>query len=406
MLVATEASMDGYPEAPIFSPEYKAHPYPYYREWTSKGPFWAMVDSRRAVIVARFHDVEAVYRDHQRFSSVKPSEPGMERFDFFNGLQDMVHTDPPDHTRLRACVSHAFMPRSIAKLDQRIEALAEELLEAAAGGNHGFEAMSQFARPLSVNTLLGVLLEVKPQDFPVFEDLTRGMALLSDVPPGGKPPQAYLDVWARGRAYCERLIELRRRQPSDDLVGQVVQAQISGNLSLDELYVMLIGLFIGGLSTIATQIGNALIQLVSRPEQYRLLCADPSLVPGAVEESLRYDSAGLFNYKFAAQDCVLGELDIPKGTAIFIIHQAAGFDPTVFEDPFRFDILRKAQRHLAFGYGIHACIGAPIARAVLRSALTSCVRHFPRLRLASSEPIRYGGWLQERAPESVSLAFN
>jgi cytochrome P450 len=161
---ASQAHADEYPEAPILSPAYQANPYPYYRRWTSRAPFWATVGGRPAVIVARFHEVEAVYRDHRRFSSVKPAEPGMERFDFFNGFQDMVHVDPPDHTRLRACVSHAFMPRNIAKLEQRIETLSERLLDAVAQGDPSFEAMAQFARPLSVNTLLGVLLEVQPED--------------------------------------------------------------------------------------------------------------------------------------------------------------------------------------------------------------------------------------------------
>lgn len=394
---------DELPLAPLFEHGYKIDPYPYYREWTTQPPFWANVGGSAAVVAARFRDVEAIYRDHYNFSSIKPSSPDMERFDFFNGYQDMVHTDPPMHTRLRATISAAFYPDAIARLAPRVQALADDLVARLAREDKPAELMSQLAHPLSARTLLGVLLEMPEKDFPVFVNLARAMGLVSEVPPGGGKPKAYLDAWEAGREYCLALIEQRRGSPGNDLVGHVVQAHLDGKLSADELFVMLIGLFVGGIGSVATTIGNAFIQLLSRPEQYRLLCADPGLAPNAVEEVLRYDSAGLFNYKFAARDCVFEGVEIPVGSTVYILQQAAGFDPNVYDEPFRFDIRRKLKRHLSFGYGVHFCVGAPIARVAMHAALVAAAQGLPSLRLASADSIEYGGWQQERSPLAVPV---
>ena len=390
-------------EVPFLNHAYKVNPYPYYREWASRPPFWALADGKPVVVAARFRDVEAIYRDHQTFSSVKPPEPGMERYDFFNGYQDMVHTDPPVHTRLRSTIGAAFFPNAVARLEPRVQALADELVEAIAGASGDAELMAQLAHPLSARTLLGVLLEMPEQEFPVFINLARAMGLVSEVQPGGGKPQAYLDAWETGRQHCLALIEQRRKAPGDDLVGHVVQAHLDGKLSSDELFVMLIGLFVGGIGSVATTIGNAFVQLLSRPEQYRLLCEDPGLASNAVEEVMRYDSAGLYNYKFAARDGVFEGIEIPAGTTVYLLQQAAGFDPSVYDDPFHFDIRRKVVRHLSFGFGVHVCIGAPIARLAMRAALTAAARRLPDLRLASSDPIEYGGWQQERSPLAVPV---
>lgn len=390
-------------EIPFFDPRYKRDPHAWYAELARRPPFWALAEGKRVVVAARFHDVEAIYRDHDTFSSVKPPEPGMERFDFFNGFQDLVHTDPPEHTRLRAVVQPAFSPAAVSRLETAVRALVDELLEPILAGPEEFELMAQFARPLSTRTMLGILLGMDSGDFPVFVDLSRAMELLSEVPAGGRPPQAYADAWEAGRRYCLRLIEARRAAPGNDLAGIVIAAHLDGRLSADELFVMLIGLFVGGLSTIATQVGNGLYHLVSRPEQYRLLVADPALAANAFEEAMRFDSAGLFNYKFAKRDCVFESLEIPAGTTVYILQHATGFDPAVYEDPFRFDIRRNVRRHLGFGFGVHVCLGAPLARLVGRSVLARFAQRLPGLRLACDAPLRYGGWLQERAPEEVRL---
>lgn len=393
----------GLPVAPLFEPHYKRDPYAYYVAWTARGPFWANVGGSAAVVAARFSDVEAIYRDHATFSSVKPPGPDMARFDFFNGYQDLVHTDPPVHTRLRSTVQAAFTPAAIARLGPRIQALAEELVGAVASGPVETDLMVALARPMSERTMLGILLDLPVEAWPVFINLSQAMALIGTEAPGEGKPKAYLEAWEAGRRYCLELIERRRSNPGDDLVGHVVRAHVEGKLTPDELLVMLIGLFVGGIGSVATAIGNAFVQLLSRPAQYATLCGDPLLANQAVEEVLRYDSPGLYNYKFAARDSEFEGIAIPKDTTVYLMHQAAGFDASLYPDPLTFDITRPVTRHLSFGYGVHVCIGAPIARAALRAVLGAAARQLPSMKLADGASIEYGGWLQERSPVAVPV---
>ena len=391
---------------PILDPEYKHNPYPWYREWTARPPFWAQLEGTPVVLAARFRDVEAIYHDHQTFSSVKPPGPDMERFDFFNGYKDMVHTDPPEHTRLRGTIAAAFYPQAIARIEPQVQAVADELVRGIVQRGGPAELMTDLAHPLSVRSLLSILLAMPEQDHPLFINLSKAMGLVSETPPGGPKPKAYLDAWEAGRSYCLRLIEQRRANPGEDLVGHVIRAHLDGLLSADELFVMMIGLFAGGIGSVATTIGNASIQLLSRPEQYQALCADPGLAGNAVEEVMRFDAAGLFNYKFATRDCVFEGVEIPAGTTVYLIHQGTGFDAAVFDDPFCFDIRRSVKRHLSFGYGVHFCIGAPLARVAIKAALRAMATQMPGLKLQPGKDITYGGWQQERAPTAVHVTIS
>jgi cytochrome P450 len=389
------------PIAPLFDPAYKANPHPFYREWTGKAPFWASVARQPAVVAARHADVSAIYLDHGRFSSVKPPSPDMARFDFFNGLKDMTHTDPPDHGRLRRTVNPTFAPGSVARLETGVQRLIDDLIAPIRAGAMPFEVMEQIARPLSLEVLLGLLLDVPRADYSIFQAMTEAMALLGETTADGRKPQAYLNAWAAGEAYCRRVIAAQAKCPSDGVIGAVVRAFCAGTLSEAEVLVMVINLFVGGLSTIATLIGNAFVQILSHPDQHARLKADPTLAGCATDEVLRFDSPGLFNYKFASRDLDFGGLHIPQGTTVYLIHQAANFDPAVFPDPERFDIGRRARSHLSFGYGVHFCIGAHLARLVTRLTLASAMRDLPPLALDAARPVRYGGWEQERAPLAV-----
>lgn len=389
------------PVAPLFDPAYKANPHPWYRQWTGQPPFWALVAGQRAVVAARHADVSAIYLDHAGFSSVKPESPDLARFDFFNGLRDIVHTDPPDHTRLRRMVNPAFTPGSVIKMRDGIQAVIDRLVDGIQAGGDTFELMDQLARPLSIDVMLGQLLRVPRADYPIFQRLTEAMGLLGETGPNGEKPREYLDAWAAGEAYCRAVIEEQSARPTDDVIGDVVRAYHDGNLSEPELLVMVISLFVGGLSTIASLIGNAFVQILSHPDQHRFLKANPDLAGDATDEVLRYDSPGLFNYKFASRDLHFQGLDIPQGTTVYLVHQAAGFDAAVFPDPETFDITRRARNHRSFGYGVHFCLGSHLARLVTRMVLETAMRRLPPLSLDARHRIVYGGWEQERAPIAV-----
>lgn len=388
-------------DVPLFDPAYKANPYPYYRQWTKMPPFMAEVAGQRAVVAARYKDVAAIYLDHKRFSSVKPPSPDMDRFDFFNGLKDLTHTDPPDHTRLRRTVNPAFSPGAIAKMRDGIRGRIDELLEPVLANGCRFDVMSELAHPLSLEVLLGLLLDVPKEDYRLFARMTRAMGMLGETTPDGGKPKEYLEAWADCEAYCRRVAASQETDPTDDVIGAIVAAARAGSLSEGEMLVMVINVFVGGLSTIATLIGNAFVQILSHPGEYALLRRDPALAGPAVDEVLRIDSPGLFNFKFAATDLELAGLRVPKGMTVYLIHQATGFDPEVFPDPERFDIRRGARQHLSFGYGVHFCLGAHLARLATQLVLEAAVLRLPELRLDPRRPVTYGGWEQERAPNAV-----
>jgi len=360
-----------------------------------------MVAGEPAVVAARYADVAAIYIDHDRFSSVKPASSDMARFDFFNGMKDLTHTDPPDHGRLRRTINPTFAPGGVAKLQAGIQRLIDDLLTPIRQKGQPFDIMAEVARPLSLDVLLGLLLGVPRSDYVIFQALTEAMALLGETTQDGRKPQAYLDAWADGEAYCRRVIAAQADDPTDDVIGAVVRAYRSGALSEGEVLVMVINLFVGGLSTIATLIGNAFVQILAHPDQHALLRADPGRAGDATDEVLRFDSPGLFNYKFASRDLSFEGLSIPQGTTVYLIHQATGFDPAVFPDPERFDIGRRARNHLSFGYGVHFCIGAHLARLTTRLVLASAMRDLPPLAFDPGRPVAYGGWEQERAPVSL-----
>ena len=389
------------PDAPLFDPAYKADPYPYYRRWTQMEPFWAMVAGQKAVVAARYHDVAAIYLDHSNFSSVKPPSPEMARFDFFNGMKDLTHNDPPDHARLRRTVNAAFSPGAVSRMRQSIQHRIDDLLAPIIAGGGRFEVMDDLANPLSLGVMLGTLLDVPERDYGIFARISRAMGMLGSVADGERKPPEYLEAWADCETYCRRVIADQERQPTDDIIGAIVRAERDGTLSEAEMLIMIINVFVGGLSTIATLIGNTFVQILSHPAEYDLLLRDPALAADAVDEVLRFDSPGLFNYKFAARDLQLASLRVPEGTTVYLIHQATGFDAAVFPEPERFDIRRKARNHLSFGYGVHFCLGAHVARLVVQLVLETTARKLPHLRLDPQRPVRYGGWEQERAPLSV-----
>lgn len=399
----TSVELETLPEAPLFDPAYKANPYPYYREWTRLPPFWALVGGQRAVVAARYRDVAAIYLDHRNFSSVKPPSPDMARFDFFNGLKDLTHNDPPDHTRLRRTINAAFAPGAVARMRRdiktRIDAIFDRLVEQGAR----FDVMSELAHPLSLQVMLGVLLDVPEADYAIFNRMSQAMGMLGDVAEGEGKPREYLDAWAACETYCHRVIADQKIRPTDDVIGTIVAAAKAGTLSESEMLVMIINVFVGGLSTIATLIGNSFVQILAHSGEYVALRQDPALAAGAIDEVLRVDSPGLFNYKFAACDLDLVGLRVRAGTTIYLIHQATGFDASVFEHPERFDIRRKPRNHLSFGYGVHFCLGAHVARLVGELVLEAMVTRLPRLRIDPEHSVRYGGWEQERAPIAVQV---
>jgi cytochrome P450 len=311
----------------------------------------------------------------------------------FKPLQRNILTvDPPEHTRLRKLVQPSFTASAIEKLRPRIQQITDELLDAVETAadergerapNRQVELIAQFSYPLPV-TVICEMLGIPPED----REQTRRWSedLLSAQTPErmeeiSRNIGEFID-------YLRALFSQKRVNPGDDMISQLLQVEVDGDrLTEDEVLSMVFILFVAGHITTVNLIANGVYALLTHPEQAEKLRADPSLVPNAVEEILRYyGPAETTTPRFARDDVELGGETIAKGAPLLVVLAAADRDPARFADPQAFDITREdANRHIAFGKGIHACLGAPLARLEGQVALETLFRRYPDLRLAVPE---------------------
>jgi cytochrome P450 len=296
----------------------------------------------------------------------------------------LLFMDAPDHTRVRGLISKAFNPRSVTQLRPRIGELTEELLAPLRAAGR-FDAIEDFAFPLPVMVICE-LLGVPSEDRDLLRTFTRDMASILDW--DVTPHQ--LGVAAGGAlsftAYLVPLFEERRRTPRGDLVSALVAAEEAGDrLATDELLATVILLLVAGHETTMNLIGNGLLALLRNPDQLALVRAQPDLIPGAVEELLRYDSPARVTVRTALADTMLDGESVRAGDQVFAMLDAANHDPTVFESPDSLDVTRDAHRHVSFGAGPHFCLGAALARAEAHIAFAALVA-LPDLELTIDEP--------------------
>lgn len=308
----------------------------------------------------------------------------------FRALRKNILTvDPPEHTRLRKLVQPSFTASAIEKLRPRIQQIADELLDAAEAAaaergetapNRSLELISQFSYPLPVTVIcemLGIPAEDREQTRIWSENL-----LSAQTPERQEEIRQNISDFI---AYLRRLFVAKRERPADDLISQLLQVEVDGDrLTENEILAMVFILFVAGHITTVNLIANGVYALLTNPEQAAKLRADTSLVPNAVEEILRYyGPAETTTARFAEQDLEVGGQAIARGEMLMVSLAAADRDPDRFRDPQRFDITREdANRHIAFGKGVHACLGAPLARLEGQIALETLFRRYPELRLA------------------------
>ncbi|HEX2568254.1 MAG TPA: cytochrome P450 [Polyangia bacterium] len=296
---------------------------------------------------------------------------------------NMLFRDPPDHTRLRGLVSQAFTPRTIEGLRPHIGEIAEHLL-AQAKARGQMDLISDFAFPLPI-IVIAELLGVPP------EERDRFKAWSNQLIVGLSPLAQKEDFVQVGKAirelddYLGGVIEERRRAPRQDLISELIQAQEAGDqLSQDEMVATCRLLLTAGHETTVNLIGNGMLALLRHPEEWARLGSDPSLLPGAIEELLRYDSPVQMTIRFTFEDTELGGQAVKRGDLVMLLTGAANHDPEQYAEPGRLDIGRKnAHTHLAFGSGIHYCLGAPLARLEGQIAIGALLRHMPGLQVAT-----------------------
>lgn len=314
--------------------------------------------------------------------------------------QTMLVSDPPDHERLRRVVNRGFTPRAIAALDPRLRQLAGELLAPLAKGEP-FDIVADFAAPfptIVISELLGVPSEDAPQ-FRRWSEAVTGtnMRRPTDVATARQHG-------AELRRYLRRQVELRRREPTDDLIGKMVEANQSETMSDDEVVAACVLLLLAGNETTMRLISNMALALGRFPEQRHRLVEDPGLIPSGVEETLRYDSPIQLMFRAARKDTTIAGHEVARGQALLSMLGAANRDPDVFTEPDLYDVGRDDNVHVAFGYGIHFCLGSSLARLETAVAFEELLGLVPQYRLVTElEDLEYPASGLLRSPKSLVL---
>ncbi|MFE4454033.1 cytochrome P450 [Streptomyces sp. NPDC056796] len=353
--------------------DFDANPYPYYAKLRAEGPVHPVRtdDFERIWMIVGYEEGRAALAD-QRFSkdwrtTGRASSSG-------NPINaNMLELDAPHHTRLRKLVAREFTARRIAELRPRVEQITGDLLDAMVPAGSA-DLVDAFAFPLPM-TVICELLGVPDIDRDAFRRLSNGIV----APLSAEQESATVQEMG---AYLDQLIADKRRSPGDDLMSALIQArdEEGDRLSPDELVGMAFLLLVAGHETTVNLISNGVRALLDHPEQLALLRARPELTDGAVEEMLRYDGpVGTATLRFAREPVTIGPAVIPRGEAVLVALGSGGRDPERYPDPDTFDIRRAPQGHLAFGHGIHFCLGAPLARMEGRIAIRALLERCPGL---------------------------
>ena len=354
-------------------------PWPLYGELRRQGPVRrvTMPDGVPGWLVTDHAEARALLDDRRLSKSVRRARelfpPGKLGAYGTKLAEHMLNDDPPNHTRLRRLVTKAFTSRAISRLRPQIERITDDLLDGVEGET---DLIESFAFPLPI-AVISELLGVPHEDRSRIQAWSR--AFISGVP--AEP----LAAAAREQtAYLRELVVAKRATPGEDLLSDLVHVSDDGDrLTDDELVAMAFLLLIAGHETTVHLLGNAVLSLLRNPKQEELLRDDPSLLPGAVEEFLRTGSPiHIATLRFTTEPVAVGDVEIPAGEFVMVSLLAANADEARFEDPHELDVTRPPGGHLAFGHGIHYCLGAPLARLEGEIAIGRLLARFPSLRLA------------------------
>lgn len=301
----------------------------------------------------------------------------------------MLYQDPPDHTRLRAIMTRAFTPRIVESMRPRVQALVDELLDAAVARGGALDVIADLAFPLPATVILE-MLGIPRADRDRFKawsnDIARmigGVTFVEST--AARANRAVLEM----REYFGPLFRARRASPQDDLISALLAATERHDvLSDDELVANCVMLMFGGHETTTNLIGNGVLALLAHPQELARWRTDPTLGPAAVDELLRYDAPVQIMRRTALEPMTLAGTDVPEGAFVTLLIGAANRDARAFPEPDRLDLGRKP-RHTGFGFGAHFCVGAALARLEGDVAIGTLIRRFPALRLASVEPPRW-----------------
>lgn len=395
----------------LLRPEILANPYPLYHQLRSENPvYWD--DLACVWMLTRYVDIVSALSD-SRFSAVRM--PVVEsrltkEHDAYDSLvnamsKHLVFMDPPDHTRLRGIVSKAFVPRKVETMRSRVQQVVEGLLDEAQQVGR-MDIIHDFARPLPA-IVIAEMLGVPAEDRAQFRQW--GLDISAFIQNVGLPPDRLASVVRSTSAlmdYLRNIIAQHRENPGKDLLDVFIAAEKQGKvLSEEELIGNCAGLLIAGFETTATLIGNSLLTLLKNPDQQQQLKNNPLLIPAAVTELLRYHSPAQLVARVAKQDLEVGGKQVRKGQRAILIIGAANRDPSQFSEPDKLDFSRQENRHIAFGGGLHHCLGASLARIMAEVTINSVLCYLQVMQIEDALP-EWEENLMFRIPKSLQVVFS
>lgn len=363
-------------------------PHPTYAALRETAPVHFVPD-RELFVLSRHADILAAIKNPETFSSAKGVVPS----GFVPEKRTLIVLDPPDHGTMRQAVMRAFTPRRMAAMEERVRGFACELLDAlftpSSPGESGQEserivdAFEGYTDPLPIY-VIAELLGVDAAERAMFKRCGDAIVYATD-----SDPDLLLKAQLELTDYLAEVFNERRKEPRDDLISLLLESSDEGRaLSNDELLGLCFLLLVAGTETTTSALGNALLLLQHNPESRAQLLKDPTLLPSAIEEILRFDPPVQGLSRSLTRPVEIHDQMLPAGARVHLLYAAANRDPRVFENPDRFDITRKTNPHLSFGFGIHFCLGASLARLELKVGLDEWLRRAPTYELLLDELTR------------------
>lgn len=383
----------------LLDPDLHANPYPHYAAIQDTSPV-CIVEPFGFFGVTRYDDVVSVLKRPEIFSSRAMTS----MLGDLNPVPDaltLIATDPPVHTRLRTLVNRAFTPRAIAALEPRIRKITRAALDGMTSA-HPFELIGELGIPLPV-TVIAELLGIPAEDQQDFkrwsDDIVQAVGGMITAEDHERIRQSIKEF----QVYFEETVARRRLEPTNDVLSDLIRAEEDGLLlSATDVMAFSSLLLVAGNETTTNLLGNAVVALLENPMELSKVRANPGLIPGLIEETLRYDNPVQCLFRQTLEEVTLGDVTIPEGAMVMPFFAAANRDPEKFPDPHTFDVTRNAVGHLGFGFGIHFCLGAPLARLEARVMLEVLLARAREFTFTDSK-VEYIESLFLRGPKRLPL---
>ena len=355
-------------------PEVIRNPFPYYQLLHSDAPVFK-VEKHGFYVISRYDDVTSVLQNWEDFSTTLGPGPAK----VASPVASILQSDPPTHTRLRSIISKAFTPRAVQRCEPMVETFAAECMDRMIGQGRT-DLVEEYAIPIPV-VVMAELLGVPRSDSTLFREWSD--AIVAAIGGLADPRESQVEFGD----YFGRVIAEREKNRGDDMISKLFETNQKGeSLTVPEILSFCLSLLVAGNETTTGLIGNLFLELGRHPDQWQRLRENPDLVPSAVEEGLRMVGPNQGLFRHTTRDVEMHGVTIPEGTKVLALFGAAGHDATHFPEPQRFDVGRDPNRHLAFGAGIHHCLGASLGRLEANIALRTAVERIEQFQLVDDDP--------------------